>query len=176
MLVPDPVDPNGIYAVAYTQIYHSTDAGATWNSSTTGLPLGGGAVVNTLAVDPKTPATLYAGLYSGVSVPALIYKSNNSGISWSPSGTGLPNTLGVFDLAVDPVNSANVYASLVASSTVNGGIFKSVDNGGSWQNTTSGIEPADQELFRPRLRKHPLCGQPTQLSLSVFDQRQQYSN
>ncbi len=58
-LVADPVDPNGIYALGATTLYHSTDAGGTWSSSNTGLPAS--SLFYSLAVDPKNPTTLYLG-------------------------------------------------------------------------------------------------------------------
>jgi len=146
-LAADPVDANGIYALgAAGTVYHSTDAGSTWSSSNTGLPTS--VFLNCIAVDPKTPSTVYVGLFAATTgTHQLIYKSTNSGMSWSASGSGLPNAQGIFDLAIDPKTPSNIFASAVvsinASGTViaNGGVFKSVDSGGSWQDTTAGIAP-----------------------------------
>jgi hypothetical protein len=54
-------------------------------SAWTGNGPEGGTII-TLAIDPITPATLYAGTWTG------IYKSTDGGGSWSPANTGLTET------------------------------------------------------------------------------------
>ena len=56
-----------------------------------------------LAIDPQTPATLYAGTSSGV------FRSTDGGAGWSPVNAGL-TVPSVSALAVDPVNTKKVYA------------------------------------------------------------------
>ena len=82
---------------------------------------GSGSAVNTgltatnvlaLAIDPATPATLYAGTYGGG-----VFKSTNGGGNWSAFNTGLTAT-GVRALAIDPVTPATLYAG-----TSGGGVF-----------------------------------------------------
>src|SRR5438445_4963299 len=80
----------------------SVEAGI--NSWTTNGPDGGQIVA--LAINPVTPATLYAGTYrSGV------FKSTDGGGSWSAVNTGLPN-LNVFSLAIDPQTPATLYVGI----------------------------------------------------------------
>ncbi len=104
----------------------------------------------------------------------MIYKSTNSGLSWSPSGTGLPNAQGVYDLAIDPKTPSNLFASLVvainASGSVvaNGGVFKSVDSGGSWQDTTAGIGPLITSYAGTPVRKHHLRRNTVELPTSFL--------
>ena len=80
-----------------------------WGAVNTGLPA---TDIHALAIDPVTPATLYAGTYSGV------FKSTNGGGSWNAVNTGLPTT-NVNALAIDPRTPATLYAG-----TENGGVFK----------------------------------------------------
>src|SRR5437879_12479954 len=90
------------------------------NSWTSNGPDGGQIVA--LAIDPVTPATLYAGTdRSGV------FKSTDGGESWSAVNTGLPNPKQVSVLAIDPQTSATLYAG-----TYGGGVFKSNTSGGRW--------------------------------------------
>jgi photosystem II stability/assembly factor-like uncharacterized protein len=177
-LAADPVDPNGIYALgAAGTVYHSTDAGSTWSSSNTGLP--SSVFLNSIAVDPKTPSTVYVGLFAATTGTPLIYKSTNSGVSWSASGNGLPNAQGIFDLAIDPKTPSNLFAALVVSinqsGTViaNGGVFKSVDSGGSWQDTTSGIAPVLATYAGTQYGNITYAGQPlncpTQNLITAFN-------
>jgi hypothetical protein len=87
---------------------------------TSGGPYGGSATA--LAINPATPATLYAGTYS-----SGVFKSTDSGGSWA--NTGLTN-LNISALAIDPTTPTTLYAG-----TYPGGVFKSTDSGGSWANT-----------------------------------------
>ena len=119
LMAMDPMDPDtlylgetddedGIYA-----LLKSTDGGATWttiwNAANSGL--------NTLAIDPVTPTTLYAGLYTGV------YKSTDGGASWNV--TALKDTF-VTAITIDRTNPSILYAAAT------GGLFKSTDAGASW--------------------------------------------
>jgi hypothetical protein len=65
-----------------------------------------------LAIDPATPATLYAGT-SGDGV----FKSTNGGGNWTAANTGLTNT-DVNTLAIDPATPTTLYAG-----THGGGVF-----------------------------------------------------
>ncbi len=109
--------------------FTSADNGVNWR---TGGTLAG---IVALAIDPINSATIYAGTASG------LYKSANSGGSWSRSGTGLPDQRAVTALLVDPKNPSTLYAG--TSSTVyfdqgsanrgtDGMIFKSTDGGSVW--------------------------------------------
>src|SRR5262249_51556438 len=55
------------------------------------------------AIDPETPATLYAGTYTNG-----VFKSNDGGGIWSAVNTGLTN-LEVRALVIDPQNPSRVY-------------------------------------------------------------------
>jgi photosystem II stability/assembly factor-like uncharacterized protein len=82
-----------------------------------------------MAIDPTSPSTLYAGTDNGV------YKSTNSGGSWSTVDTGLSgNALSVTALAIDPTTSSTLYAG-----TAGGGVFRSTDSGGSWSPVNTGL-------------------------------------
>src|SRR2546427_1768520 len=64
----------------------------------------GGGSIGTLAIDPVTPSTLYAGAYSGG-----VFKSTDGGGIWAAVNIGLTN-LNVFSLAIDPQTPATLYA------------------------------------------------------------------
>ena len=61
-------------------------------------------MINALAIDPTTPATLYAGTYYGG-----VFKSTNGGGNWGAINTGLTTTQ-VVALAIDPATPTTVYA------------------------------------------------------------------
>jgi uncharacterized repeat protein (TIGR01451 family) len=113
-------------------VYKSTNGGGNWNGSGTGLIR---PFVNALAIDPATPATLYAGTYDGV------FKSANSGGSWSASNNGLPDFAFINDIVISPVNPSILYAAV--SGFPDNGVFKSANGGGSWSAVNTGL-PADR--------------------------------
>jgi uncharacterized repeat protein (TIGR01451 family) len=92
---------------------------------TTGGPYGG--PIHALAIDPTTPATLYAGTYGGV------FKSTTSAGAWTAANTGLSD-LWVNALAIDPTTPATLYAG-----TYGGGVFKSTDSGATWVAVNTGL-------------------------------------
>ena len=71
---------------------------------------------------------LYAGTGSGG-----VFKSTNSGASWSAANTGLTNT-DVRALAVDPTDAMTLYAGTNGS-----GVFKSTDAAAGWTPKSSGL-------------------------------------
>ena len=81
-----------------------------------------GGYVSAMAVDPQSPATLYAAAGGGV------FKSTDGGLSWTPARVGLPSV--VLDaLVIDPQTSTTLYA---AAAGFNGGVFTSTDGGQRW--------------------------------------------
>lgn len=122
------------------RIYKSTNAGASWSPSDTGLPLsqdlgppgqfnyaGMGGVVP-LVFDPSNPQTLYIGTFISWSGPGVagateptvangVFKSSDGGASWTHMSTGLPRYGGpsssnwdVLALAINPANPQVLYA------------------------------------------------------------------
>ncbi len=86
-----------------------------------------GGAIYALAIDPKTPATIYAGSHFGG-----VYKSIDSGNSWSFSGL---TNLWIQAVAIDPKTPATVYAGTWAR-----GAYKSTDGGASWNAIGPGLE------------------------------------
>ena len=86
-----------------------------------------GGNITALVINPNTPSTLYVGTYS-----SGVYKSMNSGGTWSAANTGLTD-LYVGDLAIDPTNPRTLYAGTW------GGVFKSTDGGGNWSAVNTGL-------------------------------------
>src|SRR5262249_17496949 len=90
--------------------------------------------INALAIDPLTPATLYAGTqYDGV------FKSTDGGSSWHAVNTGLPSTfdgIEVEALPINPLTPTTLY------DPASGGVFKSTDGGSSWHAAHTGISRA----------------------------------
>jgi hypothetical protein len=117
-LAIDPVTPTTLYAgVGYSmveypfvkyQVYKSTDGGASWRSSSSGLS--DRSAFSPLAIDPVTPTTLYAESSNGSY--GQLYKSLDGGATWSLTGLS-PNT--AHPLAIDPTTPTTVYAGTVSN-------------------------------------------------------------
>ncbi|MFN3404702.1 MAG: VPS10 domain-containing protein [Cytophagaceae bacterium] len=111
-LAIDPSNTNVVYmgGSAALRMYKSVDGGTTWNPSTTGL----NGQVNRIIIHPTTTTIVLAATSQG------IYRSTNSGGSWTQVRTGSWN-----DLEFKPGDPSTVYASGT-------GFARSSDNGVTW--------------------------------------------
>ena len=116
----------------------SADGGDSWNYLADSP-----ADLRTVALDPQNPSTIYAGLNRHPGNFFHIYKSPDSGETWSdirflyiyPAST----ILGVSDIWVDPRDAGTI---LIAGADFGGpnnggGIYKTIDAGDAWQRTYS---------------------------------------
>jgi photosystem II stability/assembly factor-like uncharacterized protein len=128
-------------------VFKSTDAGASWNDVSEGLPpappsddgyqrlLG----VNALVIDPRNPNTVYAAVSSvyfagrWVHDTPPLFKTTDGGAHWSAASSGLPPDLAIsgIALAIDPQNPSTLYAGLPGWLPK---VFKTTDGGASWNN------------------------------------------
>src|SRR5262249_45142424 len=94
----------------------TADAGP-WSSHG---PVGGYGTA--IAIDPTSPATMYAGTNGGG-----FFKTSDGGASWTAINHGVPaiGSWRIEALAVDPATPARVYAAV--SSGLEGGVFRSSD-------------------------------------------------
>src|SRR5262245_17020397 len=78
-LVIDPTDPLRLYAAGFTYGFNlSTDGGATWSQSNTGLT---DLSLLDVAIDPQDPFRLYA-----VDGNVGVFTSADRGVSWGATG------------------------------------------------------------------------------------------
>jgi photosystem II stability/assembly factor-like uncharacterized protein len=121
----DPLDPDTRYAYGYgAALFKSTNGGATWQRA--GYPaIPASLAVENLAIDPREPATLYAGGDEG------LFKSTDTGSSWRVVNAGL----NIWSLAIDPRHRQTVYAGAES------GLFRSTDGGRSWSRFSRGLPP-----------------------------------
>jgi photosystem II stability/assembly factor-like uncharacterized protein len=118
----DPLQHQTLYAgTAQHGVYKSNDGGASWLPANNGLM----QPIEAIAVDPTTPATLYAAATSGV------FKSVDSGGAWFPSGSGITSHASM--ILVDPRQSTTLYAATETA------VYKSVDSGQSWLPASNGL-------------------------------------
>lgn len=90
-----------------------------------------GKTIYSLAIDPLTPTTLYAGVYGD---GGGVFKTTDGGWSWNAANKGLTSVI-VQSLVIDPKTPTTVYAG-----TGNSGVFKSTDGGGTWSKSNIGLK------------------------------------
>lgn len=101
VLVIDPRDSNKIMIAILGQgLLMSGDGCQTWTPSNDGLD---SLFVNSIAIDPNHPETLYAGTDGGA------YVSFDFGTHWGKINDGLLGAMVVYSIVVDP--QSNVYAA-----------------------------------------------------------------
>jgi hypothetical protein len=132
-------DEDGFYS-----LLKSSDGGAHW-ASIWGYNSGLQSDLNTVAVDPGNPATLYAGVGDAGSYAKPgsagtgVIKSTDGGATWN--ATGLKDTAATL-LVIDRADPSILYAGTQGIYTEPRGfrgLFKSVDSGGSWLAVNNGL-------------------------------------
>src|SRR6267378_199120 len=153
----DPSETNTIYVCVPGRlwsdsdergVYKTTDGGKSWTNVLKGSNLSTGCSM--LALDPKSPKTLFAGLWDfrrkgwtfrsggdGPDAPSGsgLFKSTDGGASWTElSGAkGLPSRpWGRVAVAVAPSKPSVVYAFVEAQVPTNG-LYRSDDGGQTWE-------------------------------------------
>jgi photosystem II stability/assembly factor-like uncharacterized protein len=134
-LAVDPGNANVIYAGTRGGIYRSYNGGNFWQPA--GRP--GSGYPWAIAVDPRNGQTVYAGLGGGG-----VYRSTDSGASWSPVNAGLANR-DLRTLIIDPANSQRLYAG-----TNGGGVYGTTNGGGSWSPMNRGLGSLDLKALCQR--------------------------
>lgn len=103
--IDGPSTTNVLAASYGCGMYRSTDGnGATWtarNGSLTTISLADQPKMRAVAIDPSSAGTFYAGSDDGTS--NVLYKTTDSGGSWTAFGAGLTNRK-VYAIAVHPTN------------------------------------------------------------------------
>ncbi|HKW45656.1 MAG TPA: hypothetical protein VJN22_08355, partial [Candidatus Eremiobacteraceae bacterium] len=142
----DPANPDHVLVGALGDVFRDTtdrgvyetlDGGKTWKQT---LYVGPQSGISDIVMDPKNPATVYAGVWQFRRLPWTfssggpddgLYKSVDGGATWSKlSGNGLPaGELGRIALAISQSNPKRVYA-LMQSTT--GFLWRSDDSGATW--------------------------------------------
>jgi photosystem II stability/assembly factor-like uncharacterized protein len=141
-LVLDPANSSTIYAGTDKGVIKSTNAGGSWTDVSSNLPSGS---VTRLVIDPATPSTLYAVTTTApISTPGgpilmSIYKTTDSGASWSPLNTGLPASAYIAFLTISPATPSTLYTYAPPFDPTGtggpfvGGLLKSTDGGQTWK-------------------------------------------
>lgn len=107
-LVIDPTAPTTLYAVLAPAtggglgVFKTTDGGASWSAANSGLP---GAIWS-VALDPASPSTLYA----GEAITGGVFKSTDGGESWTAVATPNGQFVSTFAFSPNPGGPSTIYA------------------------------------------------------------------
>jgi hypothetical protein len=129
-------------------LFRTRDGGGTWTPVGAGFPEG--AFVATLAIDPVTPSTLYAGTYAHG-----VYRTTNGGDTWVQANAGLPPNP-VTSVVIDPGSPATIYAGAFRyhdgfQDRPGAGVFRSTNSGATWSPMNSGLTDLSVKLaIEPR--------------------------
>jgi len=127
-----------IYAATSNGVFKTSNGGATWTPANAGLA---GINVFSLAVDPATPATVYAGTFGN-----RVFKTTDGGEHWLPARAGFEDDTALV-LAIDPRHPATIYAGTTASSSASAssaffpgrGVIKSGTGAAGWIAASAGL-------------------------------------
>lgn len=117
----NPVTPTTLYAVSSLGVDKSTDNGVTWAPSNTGLTT---TDARAIVINPTTPSILYVATFGGG-----VFKSIDSGATWTAQISGMAAGLQVVALAINPLSPTTIYA---AASGATPNLYKSTNSGASW--------------------------------------------
>ena len=146
-LAIDPQNPKIVYAGNGSGVIKTTDGGASWSWVNSGLPVRPNSnlpnqniAVTTLAIDPRKPATVYAGAFMYSAIGSAVFKTTNGGEAAFPrswTNVGLTGFNHADILAIDTQNPSTIYARAVYGSA--GLLFKTTTGGGNWTAVNSGL-------------------------------------
>ena len=118
-----PDDPDRLFVAAGSGLYHSSDAGRSFEQASDLA----GEYAHGIVFDPRSPERMYAYVATD-GMP--LYRSEDGGDSWVGIGDGLPAARPADTLCLHP---ADPDVLLYAGDTDTGGqLFVSPDSGGSW--------------------------------------------
>ena len=121
-----PSNPNIVYVATNDAVHKTRDGGATWEQ----FQAFTARRVTTLAIDPKLPATVYAGTMGDA-----IYKSPDGGQHWLPHNVGLKEHVSfINEIIFHPDNTELIYLATTV------GAFLSKNGGREWEERMAGMK------------------------------------
>ncbi len=112
-------NPNVLIAGTFNGIFRSDNSGDSWTQLPT-YKTPGLVHVESLAIDPRTVNTIYAGTWY------LPFKSTDGGQNWKSIKNGIIDDSDIFAIDIDPRDPNHVIASACS------GIYETANGGDSW--------------------------------------------
>lgn len=146
LLRRDASSPFTIYTSDNARLLRTTDGGESW-SKVWVFP----AYPSDIAVSRSDPRVLLMAMWD-------VYRSTDSGATWTYVRNGLPENYGVQRVEIDPVNPGIAYAAL--DDSYRPALYRTTDGGASWTVRSSGLPLAMPRVVRvhPRDSSVVLCG------------------
>ena len=165
-----PANPDIVYVAALGDpygpnpergVFKSSDGGETWTKSLFRNDKTGAV---DLAIDPKNPDIIYAGLWEVFRTPhslssggpgSGLFKTTDGGVHWTEltKNTGLPEPVwGKVGVSVSGADSARIYTIIEAAE---GGVFLSDDAGQSWRRVNEDRRLRQRAFYYTRIYADP---------------------
>jgi photosystem II stability/assembly factor-like uncharacterized protein len=165
-----PTNPDVVYVAALGDpygpnvergVFKSTDGGKTWNNVLSRDDKTGAV---DLAMDPKNPDTLYAGLWEVFRTPhslssggpgSGLFKTTDGGKTWTEltKNPGLPAPLwGKIGVSVSGADPNRIYAIIEAAE---GGVFLTDDGGANWKRVNEDRRLRQRAFYYTRIYADP---------------------
>jgi photosystem II stability/assembly factor-like uncharacterized protein len=113
-------NPDVLIAGTFNGVFRSDNAGDTWTQLPT-FATAGLVHVESLAIDPRTANTIYAGTWY------LPYKSTDGGKTWKTIKNGIIDDSDIFAIDIDPRDPNHIIASACS------GIYETRSAGDNWK-------------------------------------------
>lgn len=111
-------DPNYLFVGSTNGVFVSSDSGDSWEKiSSESMPIN----VNSLAIDPRSTGTIYAGTWWRA------YKSTDNGKNWRLIKDGMIDDSDVFAISINERDRNHIVASACS------GIYESLNGGEKWR-------------------------------------------
>lgn len=121
-----PTKPQIMYVATNEAVFKSRDGGQSWEK----FESFSARRVTTIIIDPKFPATIYAGTMGDA-----VYKSPDGGQRWLPHNVGLKEHVSFINQFIfDPHDSQIIYAATTV------GAYRTRDGGRSWEEKMQGMK------------------------------------
>jgi len=134
-IIADESNPGRLYC-GFENVQRSDDYGNTW-IALSALPTSGSGPteISALEVAPSSSSTVYVckRVRYEIAAPGRVYKTTNSGASWSDVTTGLPDSLYYTSVAIHE-QSADVAWVSMAGLVPGQKVFRTDNGGSTWQN------------------------------------------
>lgn len=118
-----------LFATTFLGVYRSTNGCATFEQVHE-------TVGHAVAVAPSNPSVVYRSTseFFALGEKGLIWRSEDRGTTWTPTGRPPFHTINVELIVVDPRDAQHLWVS-----DFNHGVWESADSGATWQDLTDGL-------------------------------------